>query len=72
MLKILHARLQHYVNEELPDAQVGFGKGRGTRDQIAIIHWIMEKPRGLKKKKMYLCFTDYVKAFGCVDHNKLW
>ena len=51
MLKILHARLQHYVNEELPDAQVGFGKGRGTRDQIAIIHWIMEKPRGLKKKK---------------------
>ena len=71
MLKILHARLQHYVNEELPDAQVGFRKGRGTRDQIAIIYWIMEKARGLKKK-MYLCFTDYVKAFGCVDHNKLW
>ena len=71
MLKILHARLQHYVNEELPDAQVGFRKGRGTRDQIAIIYWIMEKARGLKKK-MYLCLTDYVKAFGCVDHNKLW
>ena len=73
MLKILHARLQHYVNEELPDAQVGFRKGRRTRDQIAIIHWIMEKARGLKKKKKnYLCFTDYVKAFGCVYHNKLW
>ena len=56
MLKTLRARLQHYVNEELPDAQVGFRKGRGTRNQIAIIHWIMEKARGLKKKK-YLCFT---------------
>ena len=72
MLKILHARLQHYVNQELPDVQAGFRKGRGTRDQIANIHWIIEKARELQKKTIYLCFNDYVKAFDCVDHNKLW
>ena len=69
MLKTLRARLQHYVNEELPDAQVGFRKGRGTRNQIAIIHWIMEKARGLKKK---VPVFHYIKAFGCADHNKRW
>ena len=67
MLKTLRARLQHYVNEELPDAQVGFRKGRGTRNQIAIIHWIMEKARGLKKKKVPV--FHYIKAFGCADHS---
>ena len=71
MLKILQARLQQYVNQELPDVQAGFRKGRGTRDQIARIHWIMEK--GIEfQKNMYFCFIDYVKAFDCVDHNKLW
>ena len=70
MLKILHARLQHYVNQELPDVQAGFRKGRGTRDQIANIHWIIEKAREFQKN-IYLCFIDYTKAFVCVDHNKL-
>ena len=71
MLKILQARLQKYVSCEIPDVQAGFGKGRGTRDQIANIHWIIEKARGLQKN-IYFCFIDYAKAFDCVDHNKLW
>ena len=71
MLKILQARLQQYVNCELPDVQAGFRKGRGTRDQIANILWIMEKARELQKN-IYFCFIDYAKAFDCVDHNKLW
>ena len=71
MLKILQARLQQYVNRELPDIQAGFIKGRGTRDQIAKIHWIMEKAREFQKN-IYFCFIDYAKAFECVDHNKLW
>ena len=71
MLKILQARLQQYVNHELPDVQTGFRKGRGTRDQIANIHWIMEKARKFHKN-IYFCFIDYAKAFDCVDHNKLW
>ena len=71
MLKILHARLQDYVNQELPDVQVGFRKGWGTRDQIANVHWIIEKAREFQKS-IYLCFIDYSKAFDCVDHNKLW
>ena len=71
MLKILHARLQHYANQELPDVQAGFRKGRGTRDQIAHIRWIIEKARKFQKN-IYLCFIDYAKAFGLVDHNKLW
>ena len=71
MLKILQARLQQYVNHELPDVQAGFRKGRGTRDQIANIHWIMAKARKFQKN-IYFCFIDYVKAFDCVDHNKLW
>ena len=71
MLKILKARLQQYMNCELPDVQAGFRKGRGTRDQIANILWIMEKARELQKN-IYFCFTDYAKAFDCVDHNKLW
>ena len=71
MLKILQARLQHYVNRELPDAQAGFSKGRGTRDQIANIHWIIEKEREFQKI-IYFCFIDCAKAFDCVDHNKLW
>ena len=71
MLKILQARLQEYVNCELPDVQAGFRKGRGTRDQIANIHWIMEKAREFQKN-VYFCFIDYAKAFDCVDHNKLW
>ena len=70
MLKILQARLQQYVNWELPDVQAGFRKGRGTRDQIANIHWIMEKAREFQKD-IYFCFIDYAKAFDCVDHNKL-
>ena len=68
MLKILKARLQQYVNRELPDVQVGFRKGRGTRDQIANIHWIIEKAREFQKN-IYFCFTDYAKAFDWVDHN---
>ena len=71
MLKILQARLQQYVNRELPDVQAGFRKGRGTRDQIANICWIMEKGREFQKN-IYFCFIDYAKAFDCVDHNKLW
>ena len=71
MLKILQARLQQYVNHELPDVQAGFRKGRGTRDQIANIHWIIEKARKFQKN-IYLCFIDYAKAFDCVDHNQLW
>ena len=70
MLKILQARLQQYVNGKLPDVQAGFRKGRGTRDQIANICWIMEKAREFKKN-IYFCFIDYAKAFDCVDHNKL-
>ena len=70
MLKILQARLQQYVNRELPDAQAGFRKGRGTRDQIANIPWIMEKER-VPEKNIYFCFIDYVKAFDCALHNKL-
>ena len=70
MLKILHARLQHYVNEELPDVQAGFRKGRGTRDQIANIPQIIEKAREFQKN-IYLCFIDYAKTFDCVDHDKL-
>ena len=69
MLKILQARLQQYVNGELPDIQ-GLRKGRGTRDQIANIHWIMEKAREFQKN-IYFCLIDYAKAFDCVDHNKL-
>ena len=71
MLKILPARLQHYVNRELPDVQTGFRRGRGTRDQIANIHCIMEKA-GKYQKNIYFCFIDYTKVFDCVDHNKLW
>ena len=71
MLKILQARLQQYVNRELPDFQAGFGKGRGTRDQIANICWIIKKARDFRKN-IYFCFIDYAKAFDCVDHNKLW
>ena len=72
MLKILQARLHQYVNRELPDVQAGFRKGRGTRDHVANIHWIIEKARDFQKKKNYFCFIDYAKAFDCVDHNKLW
>ena len=70
-LKILQARLQQYTNRELPDVQAGFRKGRGTRDQIANICWIMEKAREFQKN-IYFCLIDYAKAFDCVDHNKLW
>ena len=71
MLKILQARLQQYVNRELPDVQAGFRKGRGARDSIANIFWIIEKARECQKN-IYFCFIDYAKAFDCVDHNKLW
>ena len=71
MLKILQAKLQQYVNHELPDVQAGFRKGRGTRDQIANICWITEKTREFQKN-IYFCFIDYAKAFDYVDHNKLW
>ena len=70
ILKVLHARLQHYVNPKLSDVQAGFRKGRGTRDQIANIRCIVEKAREFQKN-IYLCFIDYAKAFDCVDHNKL-
>ena len=70
MLKILQARLQQYVNRELPDVQADFRKGRGTRDQIANIHWIIEKASEFQKN-IYFCFIDYAKAFDCVDHNEL-
>ena len=71
MLKILQASLQQYVNRELPDVQAGFRKGRGTRDQIANICWIMEKAREFQKN-IYFCFIEYAKAFDCVGHKKLW
>ena len=70
MLKILQARLQQYMKRELPDVQAGFRKGRGTRDQISNVHWIIEKS-GEFQKNIYFCFIDYAKAFDCVDHNKL-
>ena len=70
MLKILQARVQQYVNCELPDVQAGFRKGRGTKDQIANIHWIIKKQS--VPKNIYFCFIDYAKAFDCVNHNKLW
>ena len=69
MLKIIQARLQQYMNHEIPGVQAGFRKDRGTRDQIVNIHWIIKKARELQKN---ICFIDYAKAFGCVDHNKLW
>ena len=71
MLKILQARLQQYMNWQLPDVQAGFRKSRGTRDQIANIHWTIEKAREFQKN-IYFCFIDYAKAFDCVGHNKLW
>ena len=71
MLKILQARLQQYMKHELPDVQAGFRKGRGTRDQIANIRWIIKKARKFQKN-IYFCLIAYVKAFDCVDHNKLW
>ena len=71
MLKILQARLQQYMNHELPDVQAGFRKGRGTRNQITNIRWIIKKAREFQKN-IYFCFIDYVKTFDCVDHNKLW
>ena len=71
MFKILHARVQHYVNQELPDVHAKFKKGRGTRDQISSICWIIEKAREFQKN-FHLCFINYTKAFDCVDNNKLW
>ena len=71
MIKILQVRFQQYMNHELPDVQAGFRKGRGTRDQIANIHWILEKAREFQKN-IHFCFIDYTKAFDYVDHNKLW
>ena len=71
MLEILQVRLQQNVNRELPDVHAGFRKGRGTRDQIANIRWIIKKAREFQKN-IYFCLTDYAKAFGCVDHHKLW
>ena len=70
MLKILQARLQQYINHEIPDVQAGFRKGRGTRDQIAKIRWLIETREF--QKNIYFCFIDYTKAFDCVNHNKLW
>ena len=70
MVKVLQARLQQYVSQELPDIQAGFRKGKGTRDQIANIHWVIKKAREFQKN-IYFCFIDYVKASDCVDHNKL-
>ena len=71
MLKILQAKLQQYMNHEIPDVQTGFRKGRGTRDQVANILWIIEEAREFQKN-IYFCFIDYAKAFDCVDYNKLW
>ena len=71
MLKILQTRLQQYINRELPDVQAGFRKGRGTRDQIANICWIIEKTREFQKN-IYYCFINYAEAYDCVDHHKLW
>ena len=70
MLKILQVRLQQYMNQELPDVQAGFRKGRGSRDQVANIRWIMQKAKEFQEN-IYFCFIDYAKAFECVDHNKL-
>ena len=72
MLRILQARLQQYVYQELPDVQAGFRKCKVTREQIANIHWILEKASELQKKNIYTCFIHYMRAFDCVDHNKLW
>ena len=72
ILKILQARLQQFMNHELPDVEAGFRKGRGPRDQISNIHWLTEKAREFQKKNIYFCFVDYTKAFHYVDHNKLW
>ena len=72
MLKILQARLQQYMSQELSDVQAGFRKGRGTRDQIANICWIIKKSKKVPEKNIYFCFIDYTKAFDCVNHNKLW
>ena len=72
MLKIFQAKLQQYVNHEIPDVQTGFRKDRGTRYQIAKIHWIIKKSKRIPKKHIYFCFIDYAKAFDWVDHNKLW
>ena len=71
MLKIFQARLQQYMNCELPDGEAGFSKGKGNRDQIANIHWIIEKARTFQKN-IYFCLINYAKDFDCVDHNKLW
>ena len=71
MYKILQTRLQQYVNHELPDVQVGFRKGRGIKDQISNLHWIIKNPK-IFQENIYFCFIDYVKTFDCVDHNKLW
>ena len=71
MLKILQGRLQQYVDQELPEVQAGFRRGRGSRDQIANMHWIIEKAREFQKN-IYFCFIDYAKAFDCVDNSKLW
>ena len=71
MLKILHAKLQHYANQELPDVQAEFRKGRGTRDQIDNICWIIEKAREFQEN-IYFCFMDYTKAFDCVDYDQMW
>ena len=71
MLKILQARLQQYVNREFPNAQAGFRNGRGIREQIANIHWVIDKARGIPKN-IYFCLIDYTKAFDCVDHDRLW
>ena len=71
MLNILQDRLQQYMNHEIPDIQIGFRKGRGTTDQMANIHWIVKKAR-VYQKNIYICITDYIKAFDCVGHSKLW
>ena len=71
MLKVLHARIQQYVNHEIPDVQAGFRKGRETRDKIANIYWIIKKAKEYQKN-IYFCFIDYARAFNCVNHNKLW
>ena len=72
MLKILQARLQQYMNRELPDSQAGFRKGKGTRDQIATIHWIIKKKKKKKEFQKNICFIDYAKGLDYMDHNKLW
>ena len=72
MLKILQARLQQYMNHELPDVQPGFRKGRGSRDQIANFYWNIKKSKRVSEKNVYCCFIDYANAFDCVDHNKPW